>query len=90
MNFTQYQTRFKVWGMADKTDKNPLNVPGSYYNDLSCIDCDLCRDTAPQFFTRDDDEGLSYVWKQPVTAEEIAVAEEARLGCPTETIGADG
>lgn len=90
MNFTQFQIFFKVRPMADKTDKNPLNVPGSYYNDLSCIDCDFCREIAPQFFTRDDDEGLSYVWKQPVTPKEVAAAEEARLGCPTETIGDDG
>lgn len=76
--------------MADRTDKNPLNAPGKYYNDLSCIDCDFCREIAPQFFTRDDDEGLSYVWKQPVTPEEIAAAEEARHGCPSETIGDDG
>lgn len=76
--------------MADRTDKNPLNVPGKYYNDLSCIDCDLCREIAPQIFTRDDDEGLSYVWNQPVTPDEIAAAEEARQACPTETIGDDG
>ncbi len=76
--------------MADRTDKNPLNVPGKYYNDLSCMDCGLCPEIAPQTFTRDDDEGLPYVWKQPVTPEEIAAAEEARQGCPTETIGDDG
>ncbi|MES2660213.1 MAG: ferredoxin [Verrucomicrobiota bacterium] len=76
--------------MADRTDKNSLNAPGKYYNDLSCIDCDLCREIAPQFFTHDDDEGLSYVWKQPVTPGEIAAAEEARQSCPTETIGDDG
>ncbi len=76
--------------MADRTDKNPLNVPGNYYNDLSCIDCDFCREIAPQFFTRDNDEGLTYVWKQPATPEEIAVAQKALLGCPTETIGDDG
>lgn len=76
--------------MPDPSNRNPLNVPGKYYNDLTCIDCDLCREIAPEFFTRDDDEGLSYVWKQPVTSEEIAIAEEARNSCPTETIGCDG
>lgn len=76
--------------MADPTDKNPLNIPGKYYNDLTCIDCDLCREIAPEFFIRDDEEGLTYVWKQPTTAEEITKAEEARLACPSETIGNDG
>lgn len=90
MNLTQQQTSDTISAMADRTDKNPLNVPGSYYNDLTCIDCDLCREIAPHVFTRDDEEGLSYVWKQPVTPEEFAAAEEARRSCPTETIGNDG
>lgn len=90
MNFTQHQTSDNIRLMADRNDKNPLNVPGKYYNDLTCIDCDLCREIAPRVFTRDDDEGLSYVWKQPVTSEEIAAAEVARRSCPTETIGDDG
>jgi ferredoxin len=76
--------------MADKTDKNPLNVSGKYYNDMSCIDCDLCREIAPQIFTRDDDEGLTYVHRQPENQSEIGLAEEALNACPTETIGNDG
>jgi ferredoxin len=76
--------------MPDPTDKNPLNVPGPYYNDHTCTDCDLCREIAPEIFTRDDREALTYVWKQPSTAEEIAKAEDARLSCPSETIGNDG
>lgn len=76
--------------MADPTDKNPLNVFGKYYNDTTCIDCDLCREMAPAIFARDDDEGLSYVWKQPATFEEVELAEQARCACPSETIGNDG
>jgi ferredoxin len=76
--------------MADPLDKNPLNAPGPYYNDLTCIDCDLCREIAPQIFLRDDDEGLSYVGRQPETPAEIALAESALLACPTSSIGRDG
>lgn len=76
--------------MADRTDKNPLNVSGNYYNDLSCIDCDLCREIAPEIFKRDADEGLTYVWRQPTSLAEIAAAEEALRSCPSETIGNDG
>jgi ferredoxin len=76
--------------MADKTDKNPLNVSGNYYNDMSCIDCDICREIAPQIFTRDHDEGLTYVHRQPENQSEIALAEVALNSCPTETIGNDG
>lgn len=34
--------------MADIDEKTPLNVPGKFYVDSSCIDCDLCRETAPE------------------------------------------
>lgn len=76
--------------MADKKLKSPENVPGKYYVDNTCIDCDLCRNIAPKTFTRHDEGGYSVVFKQPETAEEKAQAEEARASCPTETIGNDG
>lgn len=76
--------------MAITTDRLPQNIVGRYYVDSSCIDCDLCRTTAPAFFTRDDEIGFSIVYRQPVTPEELALAEEAREGCPTESIGNDG
>jgi len=76
--------------MANPNDKAPQNVAGRYYVDTTCIDCDLCRNTAPQFLTRHDEAGYTYVYRQPVNDEEIALAEEARLGCPTESIGNDG
>jgi len=76
--------------MAELTNRLPQNVIGAYYVDLSCTDCDLCRNTAPDFFKRDDEAGFSYVHRQPVTPEECAAAEEARQGCPTESIGNDG
>jgi ferredoxin len=33
---------------------------------------------------------MSVVYHQPVTPEELALAEEAKQGCPTESIGNDG
>jgi ferredoxin len=76
--------------MAEKTDRLIQNVIGAYYVDSSCIDCDMCRSTAPNVFKREEDIGMSVAFHQPVTAEEIAIAEEARTGCPTESIGNDG
>ncbi len=76
--------------MADKANKYPENVPGKFYVDDNCIDCDLCRETAPASFTRQDDGGYSYVFKQPETEEELAKAIEAMEGCPVEAIGNDG
>jgi ferredoxin len=76
--------------MADREDRNKENVTGKFYVDSQCIDCDLCRETAPKNFTRSDDEGYSYVYKQPETPEEEEQCREAMEGCPVEAIGEDG
>jgi ferredoxin len=76
--------------MPDPNNKTPRNSDGPYYVDDTCIDCDMCRSVAPRIFFRDDETGYSYVQRQPVTPAEIAEAEEARLACPTESIGNDG
>ena len=76
--------------MAEKNDRLSQNVTGPYYVDSTCVDCDLCRNTAPDFFRRDDETGFSFVHRQPFTPDEIALAEEAKQGCPTESIGNDG
>jgi ferredoxin len=76
--------------MADIQNRNESNVPGRYYVDDSCIDCDMCRTSTEQFFRRDDDIGLSIVYRQPVTDDQIAAAESALLECPTQSIGNDG
>jgi ferredoxin len=75
--------------MAFVKDKLPDNVPGQYYVDRQCIDCDVCRDTSPANFTRNDENGYSYVYKQPETQVEIELCEEALNACPVEAIGDD-
>jgi ferredoxin len=76
--------------LADPNDRVEENVLGPYYVDSLCIDCDVCRDTAPDNFTRSDDHGYSYVFKQPETEEERELCEEALGACPVEAIGNDG
>ena len=76
--------------MADTANRYPENVPGAYYVDNQCIDCDLCRETAPASFKRNDDGGYSFVYKQPETPEEQKLAKEAMEGCPVEAIGSNG
>lgn len=76
--------------MAELENKYPDNLPGRYYVDDQCIDCDLCRETAPSNFTRNDDGGYSFVYKQPETPEEEAQCKEAMEGCPVEAIGDNG
>ena len=75
--------------MADPKDKFEDNVPGPYFVDTSCIDCDVGRDTAPANFTRNEEGQYSYVCKQPATPEEAAACAEALISCPVEAIGDD-
>ncbi len=73
--------------LADKLDDNK---PGKFYVDRECIDCDVCRDTAPDNFTRNDENGYSYVYKQPESPKELELCDEAIMFCPVEAIGDDG
>lgn len=75
--------------MAEMTKKVPENVPGRFFVDATCIDCELCRETAPANFTRQDDGGYSYVARQPHDAAEEAACLAALEECPVEAIGAD-
>jgi ferredoxin len=76
--------------MADKSRKVLENVPGRYYVDDTCIDCDLCRESAPGNFLRRDERRRSYVARQPNGPAEEAACIAALEECPVEAIGNDG
>ena len=76
--------------MADFKHRVAEGVPGKVYVDWSCLDCDVCRDCAPTIFTRNNHEGVSYVFKQPETEAEWVAVQEAVDSCPIESIGNDG
>jgi ferredoxin len=76
--------------MADKANKYAENAAGKYYVDNQCIDCDLCRETAPNNFKRNEDGGYSYLSAQPANEDEEKQCKEAKEGCPVEAIGDDG
>jgi len=76
--------------MADVANRYAENAPGRFYVDDQCIDCDLCRQTAPTNFTRDEESGHSFVFRQPQTPEEEGECQEAMQNCPVEAIGDDG
>ncbi len=76
--------------MADSSSKVDGNADGSFYVDSECIDCDLCRQTAPDNFERNEDEGYSYVSKQPENEDEEEACREAIEECPVDAIGDDG
>lgn len=75
--------------MADKNDKVAENIAGKFYVDHQCIDCNLCRDTAPKNFKQHPDGGYSFVYNQPENEEEEAQCREAKESCPVEAIGDD-
>ena len=76
--------------MADRNERVPENTAGAFYVDSTCIDCDLCRETAPHNFTRNHEEHRSYVFHQPVDAAQEAACRAALEECPVEAIGRDG
>ena len=76
--------------MADLTQKLAENITGDFYVDATCIDCDLCHETAPANFARNDEEGHSYVFRQPADEAQREACLAAMDECPVEAIGDDG
>ena len=61
------------------------NVPGDFFVDTTCIDCDACRQIAPTVFHDIGDQ--SAVYHQPSNEEELLAAQRALISCPTASIG---
>jgi ferredoxin len=75
--------------MAELSQRLSENVTGRYFVDNTCIDCDLCRETAPGNFARNDARGFSFVSMQPNRPEEETSCRQAMEECPVEAIGID-
>jgi len=71
--------------MANLQQRLPENVPGDFFVDSSCIDCDTCSQLATNVF-RDHGEQCS-VYRQPETEAETELAMMALVACPTGSIG---
>ena len=71
--------------MANLSSRLPDNVPGEFFVDATCIDCDTCRRVAPAVFEEGD--GHSFVGAQPRDVEERRRAFMALVACPTASIG---
>ena len=67
-------------------DRVPRNVPGKYFISDHCRDCGVCYDTSSGFFKPDAEVGHSYVFRQPVGAEEDSACRAAMEACPTQSI----
>ena len=71
--------------MAQVERRLTHNVEGDFFVDESCIDCDACRQIAPETFRDHGDQ--SSVGHQPESPEAIHRALMALVACPTASIG---
>jgi glyoxylase-like metal-dependent hydrolase (beta-lactamase superfamily II)/ferredoxin len=72
--------------MASQARSIADNARGEFFVDSSCIDCDLCRQIAPEVFARSARAAQSFVARQPVSGGEHR-ALMALVTCPTSSIG---
>ena len=71
--------------MANVHQRLPENVPGDFYVDATCIDCDTCSQLAPSLFHDHGDQ--CSVYRQPQAQAETRLALMALVACPTGSIG---
>jgi len=71
--------------MANVEKRLSGNVPGDFFVDSTCIDCDTCRQLAPEVFTNSGD--ASVVFSQPMYIAETRRSLMALVACPTGSIG---
>jgi glyoxylase-like metal-dependent hydrolase (beta-lactamase superfamily II)/ferredoxin len=74
--------------MANLKKQVPESVPGDFFVDSTCIDCDTCRQIAPQVFGEAAE--TAFVHRQPQANDERRVALQALVSCPTGSIGCLG
>jgi glyoxylase-like metal-dependent hydrolase (beta-lactamase superfamily II)/ferredoxin len=71
--------------MADQRKRLTTNVPGVFFVDSTCINCDTCRQLAPVTFEEVGE--YSAVTRQPSTEVERGQAYQALVACPVGSIG---
>lgn len=71
--------------MANLLKKVSESVPGDFFVDSTCIDCDTCRQLAPAVFGQAAE--TSFVRSQPASPHERRQTLQALLACPTGSIG---
>lgn len=62
-----------------------MNEDGLFFVDRSCINCDTCRQLAPEIFG--DTGDYAYVRRQPVSDASMLNASKALIACPVGAIG---
>jgi glyoxylase-like metal-dependent hydrolase (beta-lactamase superfamily II)/ferredoxin len=72
--------------VADIAKRLSSNIGENFFVDSTCINCDTCRQLAPQSFLEKGD--YSSVYRQPTNEAEVIQAYQALLACPVGSIGA--
>jgi 4Fe-4S single cluster domain of Ferredoxin I len=65
--------------MADRVRALAENVPGAFFVDATCIDCDTCPQLAPATFGETGE--FSFVQLQPRNDAEMRAALRALVAC---------
>ena len=73
--------------MADPKQRLDTNVQGNFFVDATCINCDTCRQLAPDSFQEVGE--CSAVTMQPESDERLHQAYQALLACPVGSIGTE-
>ena len=71
--------------MANSKKKLPGNIEGNFFVDSTCINCDACRQLAPETFQ--EQEEFSSVYRQPAGDLDNHHAYQAMIACPVGSIG---
>ncbi|HEY1786303.1 MAG TPA: MBL fold metallo-hydrolase [Pirellulales bacterium] len=71
--------------MANLNKRVPQDTPGDFFVDTTCIDCDTCRQIAPEVFAEGAE--TAFVRTQPMTSHQRRHALRALVSCPTGSIG---
>lgn len=73
--------------MADHTKRLDSNTAGNFFVDSTCINCDTCRQLAPDSFEEVGE--FSAVLRQPASSPQLHQAYQALLACPVGSIGTE-
>ena len=71
--------------MANIKKKLSSNIEGNFFVDSTCINCDACRQLAPETFQ--EHEEYSSVYRQPAGDLDCHHAYQAMIACPVGSIG---
>ena len=71
--------------MANIKKKLSSNIEGNFFVDSTCINCDACRQLAPETFQ--EHEEYSSVYRQPAVDLDRHHAYQAMIACPVGSIG---